>query len=57
MNVNVTVDRTFDNITIVTLENGYKIRFFVRGLTDEEYIKRTRKLEKIDKKLINSVRT
>ena len=29
---------------IVTLENGYKERFWVQGLSDKEYINRTKKL-------------
>lgn len=29
---------------IVTLENGHKERFWVQGLSDKEYINRTKKL-------------
>jgi hypothetical protein len=44
-----TVDRTYefaepDNEIVVTLEDGYTERFWLKGLTDEEYIKRARYL-------------
>lgn len=44
-----TVDRIFesakiDNEIIVTLEDGYVERFWLKGLTDEQYIQRTRLL-------------
>ena len=44
-----TVDRTYefakpDNEIVVTLEDGHTQRFWLTGLTDEEYIKRARYL-------------
>jgi len=48
-----TVDRTYENspedpeIT-VTLENGFKVDFWQTGLSDKEYIKRTKLIQKIE---------
>lgn len=44
-----TVDRTYefaepDNEIVVTLEDGHSERFWLTGLTDEEYIGRARYL-------------
>ncbi len=48
-----TVDRTHenepvDNEVVVTLPGGYVARFFVQGLSDEEYIMRAEMLLEID---------
>ncbi len=45
------VDRTYEHnkpdvLIIVTLECGYGERFFIPGLTDTEYISRTRELKR-----------
>ena len=46
------VDRTLENVgddseVVVELPCGYKERFWLVGLTNEEYIKRTKQLKKL----------
>lgn len=48
-----TVDRALefhrpDTEVLVTLEDGYTMRFFIAGLTDEEYIFNTRTIRELE---------
>lgn len=47
------VDRTYehfepDGFVLVTLKCGHQEQFWVFGLTDKEYIKRTKELKKLN---------
>ena len=47
------VDRTYekspeDQEITVTLENGFKVDFWMTGLTNKEYIRRTKLIQKIE---------
>jgi len=49
--LNGIVERDEQEVTCV-LDNGYKLRFFVLGLSDEEYIQRTNYCNIIEKSKI-----
>ena len=47
------VDRTYehaepDNEIKVILDDGFEVEFFIKGLTDEEYIRRTKDIQKLE---------
>lgn len=48
-----TVDRTYeksDEAIFVALEDGEEIRFWLMGLTDDEYIRRAQLIQRQEKK-------
>ena len=52
----VSIDRTYeyaepDSLVVVTLEDGFQARFFLHGLSDYEYIQRTRQIRSQEEKL------
>lgn len=49
------IDRTNPEEVKVTLEDGYALRFWVTGLTDEEYIRRTTLIREREKSKSNDI--
>jgi hypothetical protein len=57
----VTVDRTSESTTpdteiLVTLKDGFKVRFFIPGLSDSEYKKRARAIRALEQREIQKQR-
>jgi hypothetical protein len=44
----VTIQKFEDGNTAVFLEDGFTVKFWIRGLSDEEYIERTRTLREFE---------
>ena len=52
--MNDIVDRTYessheDSEIKVTLENGFEVEFWITGLTDKEYIRRAKLIQKAER--------